>query len=191
MKKSIILSIIGLTVATTVSHAGSIPFDTYTANYGSGIITTYGDGPLVGQGINNSFTGVLLFSVNPIVEAATTSLVSASNPLNPNWSVGSTGTFDMYADPGYITAPNFNYPGSQTSLYFEVAAFSGPSYNTSSVRGHSASFTANLVFGTTLPTPDQLDNMQPFQVFGAPEPTTLALGGLGLASLFHFRRKQV
>jgi hypothetical protein len=198
MKKSIIFSIVGLTVATTVSHAGIIPFNTYNANNGYGIQVTYGPGlswfGQQGQGINNQFTGVLLYSATPINETGGT-WGDAYAPLNPGWSVGSTGTFDtppFPANEGYIWAPNFNYSGTETTLYFEVAAFYGTSYDTSTIRGRSAPFTADLVFGITVPSADQLDNLQPFQVFPLiPEPTTLALGGLGLASLFLFRRKQV
>jgi hypothetical protein len=199
MKKLVILSIIGLSLATTVSsYGGSIPFDTYVANYDNGIITTYGYDSLKGQGINNTFTGVLLYSATPINETAT-SYSDLYAPLNPGWSVGSTGTFNFHYSTGavipagYIAAPNFNYGGTETTLYFEVAAFNGPSYNTSQIRGHSASFTADLVFGTTLPDPNQLNNLQPFQVFlliDIPEPTTFVLGSLGLGVLFLFRRKQ-
>ena len=196
MKKLVILSIIGLSLATTVSsYGGSIPFDTYVANYDNGIITTYGYDSLKGQGINNTFTGVLLYSATPINETAT-SYSDLYAPLNPGWSVGSVGTFaenyfgGAIAD-GYVQGPNFNYGGTETTLYFEVAAFNGPSYNTSQIRGHSASFTADLAFGTTLPVPDLLNNLQPFQVFILiPEPTTFVLGSLGLATLFLFRRKQ-
>jgi hypothetical protein len=198
MKKSIILSILSLTISSTLSQGGSIPFNTYLANNDDGIITTYGNGPWIGQGIDDTFTGLLLYSVNPIVEDATGPLVSTQGPLNPDWTVGSTGTFNyhfstgVFVPAGYILAPNFNYSGSETTLYFEVAAFQGPYYGAfEGYHGHSASFTATLVTGTTLPTPDQLDNLQPFQVFIIiPEPSTLVLGSLGLSALFLFRRKQ-
>ena len=193
MKKSVIFSIIGLTLATTVSHGGSIPFNTYLANNYDGIEVTYG---VTGQGIDNTFTGVLLYSATPINEKATPQS-DLYAPLNPAWSVASTGTFaesypgGLPIPDGYVIGPNFNYSGTETTLYFEVAAFNGASYDTSWIRGHSASFTADLVFGTTLPTADQLDNLQPFQVFPLiPEPTTLTFGILGLVSLFIFRRKQ-
>ena len=191
MKQAIILSIAGLTISSTLSYGGgTIPFDTYEADNFNGIITTYGDGPKVGLGLDNTFTGVLLFSVNPIVEAATTSPASASNPLDPAWSVASTGTFAGSIPDGFILAPNFNYSGSQTTLYFEVAAYDGSSYDTSLVRGHSAAFTANLVSGVTLPTADQLDNMQPFQVFSIPEPMAIYLLGFAL-SLCCFARNRI
>jgi hypothetical protein len=189
MKKAIILSIAGLTISNTLSFgAGNILLDTYDANHGFGIITTYGDGPLVGQGIDNTFTGVLLYSVNPITEAATTP-ETVSLPLNPNWSVALSGTFGYPNEDGYIYSSYFHYSGSATTLYFEVAAFNGTSYAIGEIRGHSASFTATLVPTIVPPNADQLDNLQPFQVFSVPEPVTLCLGGLGLSTLFFFRRK--
>jgi|SRR6516225_3505808 len=189
MKRAIFLSIAGLTVSSTLSHgSGYIPFDTYDANGGYGIITTYGDGPLVGQGIDNTFNGVLLYSESPITEGATTPATRFS-PLNPGWLVAVTGTFGLpNAYYGYISSTVFHYTGSQTALYFEVAAFNGTSYDTSDIKGHSASFTVFGNSGISPPNPDLLDNMQPFQVFTVPEPAATYLVGLGLFTLV-FRKK--
>jgi hypothetical protein len=191
MKKAIILSIASLTISSTLSYgSGYILFDTYDADYGYGIITTYGDGPLVGQGLGNTFTGVLLYSENPITEAATTP-ATLSSPLNPGLSVAVTGTFDTpyWLVAGYMYSTAFYYSGSQTTLYCEVAAFNGTSYDSSSIKGHSASFTVYSNTGINPPNADQLDNMQPFQVFTVPEPAILCLGGLGLSTLVFLRRK--
>jgi hypothetical protein len=198
MKRVTLLSIIGLGIAATHVHGqGSIVFNTYVANNGNGILVTYGAGwlgPPIGTPIDNTFTGVLLYSATPINDTATTFLGSQWLQLNPNLIVGSVGTFatPSTVPNGYIEAPNLNISASiGQTLYFEVAAYNGSSYGTSAWAGHSASFTATLVTGTTVPTPDQLNNLQPFQVWGpVPEPTTFALGGLGLASLLLFRRKQ-
>lgn len=192
MKKSVVLSAacLALVVASALGQGG-IAFNTYTANHENGIQVTYGMGPLFGQGIDNTFTGVLLYSVSPIFENATTQGTQFT-PLNPGWSVGSIGTFNVNCPAGYIAAPNFNYSGTAgTTLYFEVAAFQGPSYGSPGCfEGHTASFTATLVTGMTFPNSDQLDNMQPFQVFGpVPEPTALTFAGLGVG-LFLIRRSK-
>jgi hypothetical protein len=203
MKRSIIISIMGLGVAVTLVHGqGSIAFNTYLANDETGIQVTYGVGwmgPPIGTPIGNTFTGELLYSATPIDEPAS-SIFSAFSPLTPGWIVGPVGTFaEVYptgatVPNGYIVAPNLDiYANLGQTLYFEVAAFNGTSWGagSSSWEGHSASFQATLVTGLTLPSPDQLDNLQPFQVFGpVPEPATLALGSLSLAALFLFRCKR-
>jgi hypothetical protein len=197
MKRTTLLSIIGFGAASILVHGqGSIAFNTYLANNSNGIEVTYGEGwmgPPIGTPVDNTFTGELLYSVTPIIESATTQGLQFG-PLNPGWTVGSVGTFaTMGATNGYIAAPNLNISANVgQTLYFEVVAFQGPAYGSPGCfQGHSASFTATLVTGTTLPYPNQLNNLQPFQVWGpVPEPTNLALGGLGLAALFLLRRNK-
>jgi len=194
MKKSVILAILGLSVAAVSSYGqGSIAFDTYNADSLNGIQTLFGNGPSVGTGIGSTFTGELLFSTTSISDVATTA-GTASNPLTAGWTVASTGTFATgAATAGYIQGPNFVFagPGGAGPFYFEVVAFNGASYGASTYQGHSATFQATLVTGLTLPNADQLDNLQPFAVFQTvPEPTTMALGGLGLAALLVARRKK-
>jgi hypothetical protein len=200
MKKTIILSILGLTAAAVSSYGqGSIAFDTYTAQNSVGIITTYGNGGQAGTGIGSTFTGELLWSSVNIPDVATTASVAQGTALTPGWNVGVTYNF---ATPngvianGYITSPNnLNIASAVgTSLYFEVVAFTGASYASTGFSGHSATFTGSLAVTPTLPSGNQLNNLQPFSVYTvvpSPEPTTLALAGLGgLASLVALRRKQ-
>jgi hypothetical protein len=201
MKKTLVLSILGLAAAAVSSHAqGSIAFDTYTAENSVGIITTYGSGPNVGTGIGSTFTGELLWSSTLINDSATTGPVTAGSLITAGWTVGDTYTFatpNGIIAPGYITAPqNLNITAAVgTSLYFEVVAFTGASYATAGgYAGHSATFTGTLVTGITSPSGNQLNNLTPFSVYSVtavPEPTTLALAGLGgLASLVAIRRKK-
>ena len=196
MKKTLVLSILGLTVAAVSSYGqGATAFDTYDANGGAGIITTFGDGPSVGAGLDDTFTGKLLYSTTAFTDSATTSQATAALPLNPLLAVGSTGTFATgAASAGYVIGPNFNFTGSGTTLYCEIAAFNGASYGEMGFySGHSAEFQVTLVTGTTFPSADQLDGMSPFSAYlvPTPEPTTLALGGLGALSLLAFRRRKV
>jgi len=198
MKKSIILSILGLTAAAVSSYGqGSIAFNTYNAASNSGILTTYGPAGTVG--IGSTFTGELLWSSVNIPDVATTGPVAAGTSLTSGWNVGVSYTFATPGNipAGYIVSPNnLNIAAAVgTSLYFEVVAFTGAQYATAGgFAGHSATFTGTLATGTTLPGADQLDNLQAFSVYSVtsvPEPTTLALAGLGgLASLVALRRKQ-
>jgi len=208
MKKSIILSVLGLTAAAVSSYGqGSVAFDTYSAGPGSaGIQTTYGAGTgQAGTGIGSTFTGELLWSSVNIPDVATTANVLQGTALTSGWNVGLTTKFDIgnaagATGLGYISDPN-NYtltltalqnPG--TTVYLEIVAFTGASYASTGFSGHSASFVSSLVSGTTLPSGQQLNNLLPFSVYTvvpSPEPTTLALAGLGgLASLVALRRKQ-
>jgi hypothetical protein len=194
MKKSVILSILGLAMATVSSYGqGSIAFNTYLANGTAGIYTSYGNGPLAGTGLDSSFTGVLLWATTNPNDAATTAL-TANSPLNAIWNVGPSQTFDSNgATAGYLEATSNLNIGAAVgqALFFEVAAYNGASYGAGTFAGHSASFAATLVQGATPPTADQIDAMAPFQVFQTvPEPTTMALGGLGLAALLVARRKK-
>jgi len=200
MKKSVILAILGLSVAAVSSYGqGTIAFNTYGAASGNGIIVTFGNGPLLGTtaGPGSAFTGELLFSTTLINDSATTAL-TANNPLSGGWTVASTAAFDTGAAGGpggfgYVAGPNFSFagPGGAGPFYFEIAAYNGASYGAGTYAGHSATFQATLVTGTTLPDPNQLNNLQSFAVFQTvPEPTTIALGGLGLAALLVARRKK-
>jgi hypothetical protein len=199
MKKSVILAILGLSVAAVSSYGqGSVAFNTYTALNGTGILTTYGNGGSIGSGIGNTFAGILMWSATNPGDAASTAL-TAGNPLNPLLQSGSggTGTFLGGAQAGYITGSNLNLTSGQVAaggtIYCEVVAFNGSAWGNGSYQGHSASFAVTVASGTTLPDGNQLNGMAPFSVYAVaavPEPTTMALGGLGLASLLLFRRKQ-
>src|SRR6516164_7564906 len=88
MKKSVILSILGVTVGAVSSYGqGAVAFDTYTAQGGAGILATWGNGGNSGLGLDNTFTGELLWSAVAISDSATTAL-TANAPLNPAWNVG-------------------------------------------------------------------------------------------------------
>ena len=195
MKKTIILSVLGLTAAAVSSYGqGSIAFNTYQSLAGSGISTTYGNGPSVGSGIGSTFTGELLWSSVNIPDVASTAL-TAANPLTAGWTVGSTAPFAVSgAQAGYIIGPNLNIAAAVgTSLYFEIVAFNGTSWGQGTYQGHSGTFTATLATGTTLPDANQLNNLTPFSVYNivaSPEPTTLALAGLGGLGLMLFRRQR-
>ncbi len=81
-------------------------------------------------------------------------------------------------------------PYAGQTVYFEVIAYqTGVGYDLSAIRGHSASFSTTLATGINSPG---FVSFAPFTVAAVvPEPTTLALAGLGgLASLVMLRRKK-
>lgn len=189
MKKSLLLSVLGLAAATATSYGqGSIQFNTYTSHGGSGLVTTFNANaaPAYTGAVTPDFTAQLLYSLAPVVEAA------GSDPISGAWTVAG-GVSGSFMAGGYFTGPNFVQnpytPGSQ--VYFQIVAYrtSDGDYNSALYRGKSAAFSQTLATGLELP--GTMDNLQPFQVYLAiPEPSTLALAGLGLASLLVARRRK-
>ena len=197
---------LGLTAAAVSSYGqGSIAFNTYNALSDAGIITTFASGLGHGNGtvgIDSTFTGQLLWSTANIADTATAGPVTADSLLTSGWNVGATYTFNIGSAAGagglgYLVSPsNLNIASAVgQSLFFEVVAFTGASYATAGgFAGHSATFAATLVTGQTLPNANQLNNLQPFSVYNVtsvPEPSTLALAGLGgFGMLMAMRRKK-
>jgi len=205
MKKTVILAVLGMAAGVASSYAqGSIQFNTYAANGSTSYVAKYGNGASAGSPVANSFTGELLYSLTPITDAAS----SSQAPLSAGWLVASTGSFATTGIPGTVSGPNFvlmPYTAG-TPIYFEIAAFSGSSYANSlgvagAYAGHTASFSQTLATGITGASPADGNPANggsgflagSFNVYtvAVPEPTTLALAGLGgLASLVALRRKQ-
>jgi PEP-CTERM motif len=197
MKKSVVIALLGLAVGAVSSFGqGTIVFNSYIANGSVGIPTLFsgvlGSGP-VGAG----YSADLLYSLTPIADVAGNGL------LTPGWifsgagapSVQSVVTTFGTSGPtlGYFQNLSANFGlipyTAGTPVYFEVIAYqtASNSYAGSLNRGHSAQFSATLATGLTLP---DTANFAPFTVSLVPEPTTLALAGLGGLGLLLFRRKQ-
>jgi hypothetical protein len=211
MKKVIVASILGLagSVATTYGQ-GIILFDNYDSTtfqpvlYGSGVT-----GQAAGANVNNASATISLLyalgtysSVSSFLAAATTVATTPIDPTknNPNAGFGGTGPGGYYDDgtavvlPGWTTSATATFltegsllNGSQplsgmSSLWTEVV---DPGYATASLTGFGIVPQAVLVAGFMNGGPTEL-TLSP-----VPEPTTLALAGLGgLASLVALRRKQ-
>lgn len=200
MKKAIVLSIIGLaaSVTTTFGQGGLINFQSYTSSTSITLVDQSGSHPL-GAG----FTAALVYSLTPITDPAG----PWGNALLPGWSPAYQYPDSTNPGNGLMTASFFigldgggYFVGSGNSatfilptytgnalVYFEVLAYNGSSFAASAVRGHSASFSQALATGANGPVDIAF---QPFSLYIVPEPGTLALGGLGLAALCLFRRKQ-
>jgi hypothetical protein len=193
MKKTIIASVLGLAACAAVNTSygqGSL----ILGNYSYGAQNYSAPVTLGGSLIGNNFTSALLYSSTGL--AGSFSLVPGSQ--EPFWSnsdvPGYQGLFGQFGVtlPSYTTGP----------AYFEVVAYNGTAYNdpSSSIQGISGVVTyATLATSANLHAAGDmfLDNtdittpLTPFTVSPVPEPTTLALAGLGgLASLVAFRRKQ-
>jgi hypothetical protein len=200
MKKSVVIIALGLAVSAVSSFAqGQMTFNSYLADNSLGVpiyFSTALGGGLVGAG----YEADLAYSLTPFTDT------SGNGALNPLLSLSGAGTpsVNNVVTPfgtsgtqlGYFQgALNFQLTPytTGTTVYFEVLAYqiSAGSYAASTVRGHSAVFSSTLIDGPALPQDIGLAGFATYMVASVPEPTTLALAGLGgLASLVAFRRKQ-
>jgi hypothetical protein len=204
MKKTLILAALGLAVGSAVSNGqGYINFSSYLANGAVGATASYFSG---GTGlIGAPFTAELYYSFGTVSDtvannsaASITSAVTGLTLLsglsatydNSGAATGAAGLgyFDSGVNaviPGYTSGP----------ITFEVVAFNGADYASSTIRGRSGSWTESSIVNSSLVTAGYFgDNGTMPNMFVAvpvPEPGTLALAGIGgIGMLMALRRKK-
>jgi hypothetical protein len=153
------------------------------------------NGELVGTGpAGANFTASILYSYGAnlgvtYTDAGVTAAFIAANGDAANGA----GLFGFAANT--ITIPGY----SSGNVDFIVEAFNGTSYANSTIRGQSAVVTLNnlATAANSLPTAGLLsDNtaaiapLTAFTVAAIPEPSIIALAGMGAAALMAFRRKK-
>lgn len=195
MKKSLVLAIVGLAAGVVASYGqGTVQFSSYIANGGVGATTTiFGTSTLV----DSSFKAQLYYSFGTVADAVDNgSAASISSAPGAGLTLlnGVTGTFatgaavgqNGYFDYGAIQIPGY----TSGAITFEIVAYNGADWASSTLRGRSGAFTMGSIL--TLPSPaDSMSGMPNFFVAQTiPEPTTIALAGLGLASLALIRRRK-
>jgi len=206
MKKAIVLAIIGIasSMATSSYGQGAIKLDNYTT---TGPYVTYGAGSdgALGAGVTSAYT-MGLYYWNALGDHTGGTAADPSGTALPT----SLGTFVLASGSGStaqfqtttfglagtaFSGPIYNVPISAATggdtITFMVVAYEGASYAAAQFRGHSAAFNLVTSDPTAPGTVKTGSGMAAFQVFAAvPEPTTMALGGLGLAALVLARRKK-
>lgn len=210
MKKAIVLSILGIAASGYAAFGqGVINFNNYVAaNYNSAqVLWGTGSGHASGTVVDTASVEVQLyyqlgtinessvsFLADPLTKAGLTAFVDPT--------VNSGGAYGVGAG-GYYGAGNQLLTGwSSGPVTFMVAAWdttTGATLGSAAVTGLSALFQAQddspgtAKFGirpSSLPA-ENFATISSVTLVGVPEPMTMALGGLGLAALMAFRRKQV
>jgi hypothetical protein len=184
MKKSILIAILGVAASAATSYGqGYVVMNSYGANSGVGAITSLGGAstPLPG-----TFTAELFYALGTVSDPGNSGPISGLFTAVPSSIVNYDANNDGYFQGSTVIIPA--YVSGAISL--EIWA-SGPG----NVTGRSGSFTESTVTSSAAAPPsffgDNGTGMPSFVVVSVPEPTTLALAGLGgLASLVAFRRKQ-
>ena len=203
MKKSIVLAIVGLAagMATSSYGQGVILLDNYNT-YGPYVTYGAGSDGTVGTGVNASYTmGLYYFNAlgdnTGVVNFDPTGIALPNNLGNLllGSGAGSTAAFGFGDTPGGALSGSAwvvpIVPGpTGATVTLMVVAYNGASYALATDRGHSAAFTI-ATSDSSSPTPVRIGTVMPaFSVAAVPEPTTMALAGLGGLSLLLFRRKQ-
>jgi hypothetical protein len=197
MKKSIFMAVLGVAaLAATSSYGqGTIVFSSYAANGGAGAITTFFG---TSSPLPTGYTAQLYYFIGTLSDPVNTSSASSVLTAPAAGFVALAGATAAYDNSGGAT-------GQQGLGYFDGSAVSIPGYSSGPITfeivatgngfyGRSGSFTESSISTGLAPSGyfgDNSSGMPAFVVAPVPEPTTLALAGLGgLASLVAFRRKQ-
>jgi len=190
MKKIIVLAALGLAASAVSSFGqGTVLFSSYYANNSAGAYTyLFGTTTAIPDGFHADLydaAGAVSDPVNNTLQSSVTAIPAGLTDL---------GVLGVTYSGGFFSAANPVTVATSGQITFEVVAFNGSTYANSTIRGRSGSFTMTGLNAAPAPTNGLGDNgqaMPNFYVAPVPEPTTLALAGLGgLASLVALRRKQ-
>ena len=197
MKKSIIMAVLGVAASAASSYGQGVIFSSYTGDGGAGIYTyLFGTTTTIPAGFKADLYYFVGDASDPVTFGSSQSVTSAVGGGLIDLGVVGVTYNTLYEGYEFFQGPAEVIPGySSGDVTLEIVAFNGSTYASSSIRGRSGSFTMTSISAAPTTPSNSIGDNGPgaadFYVAAVPEPTTLALAGLGgLASLVAFRRKQ-
>jgi PEP-CTERM motif-containing protein len=193
MKRKLVAAIVGMAASLSLvgsAHAqGRVFFATYNITTDARINYGPGTAGAVGTPVNTSFTAGLWYFLGTATLAAGT----GTDTLPTGWEVASV-TSPVVSNPaGYVNGPVANISDYTSGpITFAITAYNGSAYGSANTtaQGHSAGFTLPSIATGTSGTGEFGPGAQAFSVLPVPEPSILALSGLGAAALMLIRRKK-
>jgi hypothetical protein len=191
MKKTIVASVMGVIASAAMVGSsygqGQIQFLSYGLN--TDAIVTRGGVPVLGS---DGYMAALYFALGTVSEPSASDPTGVPSVLQ--LVAGSTTPFFNAPLAGYFQGSAVTIPGFTSGLVtFEVVAWTGGnSYGdpANTFRGHSSVFQSDQVVALGLPVKEFGAGLQVFSVNVVPEPSTIALIGLGTGALLFFRRRK-